>query len=1193
MNTSSFLGRLTSAVIVLALGTSMLHSCSVEKEYELNGDPDEEGIEMILQAGTPGTRTDNSGDSTLWSEGDALSVFHSAAGQSTFWSSWFGYYYGNAFQGTVKKLSSTNDWYAVYPWREENTSPAQVRLTFASTQIQTGNNNKSHFAGETFPMFGKTKNLARSEELSMKMSNVLSAAQVKVTNTTDAPIIVEEVEFTAESYISGVFTVDVTGDSPVITPVSGAKKSVTLAVEEGEEIAAGAEASFYLAIAPYEVPAGGEIDIKVVAVHPSAPQTRIFYYHTITVENGATFESGHIKGVKVSFDEESSQNPDAGSAGEVELEPGEQPEDGTYLLVYENGENSLAFAPLAAQEPNNYAIPVTVVDGVVIPEDGQDLSIYAVTIENTGNKHACDDNAYAYDVKNSEEYYIFYSEDVLRIEPSNEYTNSQGSANFYYHTFVQYEDGIQIRSAQNSSGAYQYLLTYSQSKGFHYSRDESDQGEKLHLYLLGGSVKEKQTLSFTTDKVTYNFDEGGDFPEPTLHGAKTLVTYSSSNESVATVDAHGNVTIHKAGSAIITATAEADGQYYSGTAQYSIISTTSQARTFYLATKLTAGEEYIVVSANNALTNNGGNIGATSVTAVNGEIQVTDPAIIWTAATLGSGFTLSNEGQFIQRATGNSSGSTAAPFIGSAPSTDRYYIWVYDNSNMYLSTVAESNYSAYYIYYSGSAWAQSSSASSSQTVTLYSATKPRTPQTLSFNKQSIVWTIGVDCETDQSYAFPQTVSGAQTLVTYTSSNEDVATISDNNRITVVGIGSTTITATAVANTQYEAGTASYNLRISTPAPEGFTNLGSFNLENDDVKDYLDNGVNDYTDDNYTGNGSVTHVASYAHSVPTHSESSSGGGWGGFGGEQVVYPEDRIDVPNPVQLFWTNASVGEATVSIYSDQDLEDLVWDQSTAVGSTSANVYNLIPGETYYCTVVDTNGDYLLKGVFTTEGRRRMIRLSDRNGKYNRGNNFRDLGGMVTADGTKRIKYGWIFRGTNLDDTDEYEKAVITDFLNIGWDIDLRQSSEGSAAFASGSGVTYVMCDYNATISALTENNTKVKKTVQAFIDAAKAGKASYFHCRIGSDRTGYWGLLIEGLLGVSPRDCSIDYELTSFANGVTSGNRTRTSGLYKDGMDYFKKKSYYNGNLEYTITKYLTDEVGITASDIDTFKGIVLENN
>ena len=80
MKTPNLFGRLQVAILMIALGTSALISCSVEKEYSI-GDPDEDGIEMTISIGQPGTRTDNSGDSTLWTEGDALSVFHSAAGQ--------------------------------------------------------------------------------------------------------------------------------------------------------------------------------------------------------------------------------------------------------------------------------------------------------------------------------------------------------------------------------------------------------------------------------------------------------------------------------------------------------------------------------------------------------------------------------------------------------------------------------------------------------------------------------------------------------------------------------------------------------------------------------------------------------------------------------------------------------------------------------------------------------------------------------------------------------------------------------------------------------------------------------------------------------------------------------------------------------------------------------------------------------
>lgn len=1019
-------------LLVLTLGMILPVSCSREVFPDT---VDEELVEMIITVGS-NTRTVNDGNGTTWAEDDDLTVIHSATSASTpaFWPSQFFYNGGNAFHGTVSRLSATNNWYAVYPYAESNASANDIVFTLPSTQTQQGNASKSHLAGRNFPLFGKAEGVERSTELNLPMKNLLAVAKFNVTNNSGAAITIKEIEYTASSPIAGTFSVDLTGETPVFN--SGSVKTVKLNISEGTTIAAGDKTEFYMAIAPYEAAAGTVRQVKVVATDGTP------CYHTYNT--AVTFKSGVIKNVDFAFDK-NHQTPEIdepGTAGEVELEPGEQPEDGVYLLVYENGENSLAFAPMADQQANNYAIPVTVENGVVIPQEGQDLSIYAVRIENTGNKHACDDNAYAYNVINSQDYYIFYSEDVLRIEESNLYTNSQGSANYYYHTFVQAEDGIQIRSAQNSSGAYQYLLTYSDAKGFHYSRESSDQGKKLHLYLLGGSVKEKQNPYFDPATVTFNLDEDEEFQAPTLKDLFTSVTsWTSSDPVVATVDENGIVTICEVGSTIITANVSSSDVYSGATPSYTI------------------------------------------------------------------------------------------------------------------------------------------------TVTM----NPREPQVLSFDEESIIWTIGENgFELNGSNDFPQTVKNAKTSpVVYESSKTSVAQIIDNNKIKIIGTGQATITAKAPRDKDYEAGEASYTLIIREQLPDDFVDFGTINLENDDVKSFLDNGVNDYTNDNYTGTSPVTHVATYAYSVPTY---SSGGGYG----ESLVKSEDRIDVPDPVHLYWTNASVGEATVSIYSQQTLadDDLVWSQSTTVGSTSADVYNLVPGETYYCSVVDTNGDYLLKGKFTTIGRRRMIRLSDRDGKYDRGNNFRDLGGMVTADGKKRIKYGWIYRGTNVNGTNDDEKAVMTDYLNIGWDIDLRGSSEGSAAFASGSGVNYVMCNYQATINDLTRDNSKVKKTVQAFIDAAKAGKASFFHCRIGSDRTGYWGLVIEGLLGVSPRDCSIDYELTSFANGVTSGNRTRTSGLYKDGMDFFKKKSYYNGDLEYTITYYLTQEIGITAEDITIFKGLVLES-
>ena len=1207
MKTTRLFRMAPLALVMLLLAGPLFLSCS--NEFDPWGTEDDSEL-MTISVNQGGTRTTNDGNSTLWAEGDALSVIHSKVGDDTFWSSRFGYSGGNSFQGSVSRLSSSNDWYAVYPYMEENNAANEIHLDFPTRQVQVGNDNKSHFSGEQFPMFGKKTGVSRSDELSLSMKNVLSAAGFKVKNTEDYPIVVKEIELTSSSYIAGGFKMDLTSEEPVFTAESGSK-TVRLVVTDGEAIASNEFAQFYMAIAPFDIPAGGSFEIKVVAENASNPGTNVVYYHTYELTDGASFVSGIIKTVNVNFDDDSSQDPDPGTAGEVELEVGEQPEDGVYLLVYKHGETSMAFAAFDEYKSQKYAIPVTVVDNQVLPQEGIDLSRFAITIENAGIEHPNDAGHDAYNVKNSEGKFIFHAsggsgDAYLRIQDTNVLMNSSTNTEVaYYHTFVQTADGVQILSSGSQSGFNQYLLAYTSANGFYY--EQNNTGQKLHLYLLGGSAKEKQELAFSAERVEYDFDASGPgilANAPTLTGAMTSVTYSSSDESVASVDADGNVTIHKAGTATITATAEADDFYYSATAQYLIVATTSAGTTFYRVTEFTAGEQYLIVSAGKALANNNGTIGATDVSASGDEVIVSDAAsVMWTATASGSGFTLANNGKYVQRG----SGSSGKPSVGNAPSSTNYYIWTYDGTTSKMSTVSGT---VYYLYYSNG-WAQTSSTSAG-TVTIYSTTKPLTKQTLSFAQSSIAWVIGEGYELNGSYAFPQTVTGNVTPVTYTSSNTSVATIS-GNRITIIATGSTTIKARTEGNDEYAPAEASYTLRINQKAPDGFVSLGTINLENSSVKNYLDNGTNDYTDDNYS---STSHIADYA---PANS------GWGGWGGGSTS--STRVDVPNPVSLDWGTASSGTATITVYNDQALTDEFWTWTATKGSTSYDIYNLIPGRTYYCTVVDdANSNYLYKATFNTEGRRRMLKVSDTVSQDN-ANNCRDLGGMVTKDGTKRIKYGMIYRGTNLTATTTAEKKLLAEFMNIGLDNDLRDNGNINSASGSSSNrnnpflnsdypvvmypnpvnsyadIVYCGPGYGTSIGGTTgsslTNPDRVYETMMAFIDCAKRGKASYFHCYIGSDRTGYWGLVIEGLLGVSAKDCSIDFELTSFANSVTMGNRQRTSGTYADGMNYFKGKSYYSTfandpdhQLQKTITKYLIDEVGISEADIETFKSLLLED-
>ena len=455
---------------------------------------------------------------------------------------------------------------------------------------------------------------------------------------------------------------------------------------------------------------------------------------------------------------------------------------------------------------------------------------------------------------------------------------------------------------------------------------------------------------------------------------------------------------------------------------------------------------------------------------------------------------------------------------------------------------------------------------------------------MSFANSTVRWTVGDggDHALNQSYDV-QAVSGAATTVTYTSSDTDVATI-NGTRVTLKGTGATTITATAKEENGYKSATARYTLRVTTPAPAGFVNLGAFNLESDDVKDYLDDAETSYTDDNYKTTSVVSKYTKDARSR-------------------------RMDLPNPVTIDWGTASSGTTTITIFTDQDLTKEVWVQNTTNGKTSAAVYNLIPEKTYYCTVEDNTG-YLLKGVFTTEGRRRMMLVSTTQSQNN-ANNCRDLGGLKTTDG-RRIKYGMIYRGTNLDGTknksiDNYvapndtEQGLLMNFMNVGYDIDLRAGGKSALPETQ---VQYVYGNMDASLSDVT-NVAKSRTVLKGFYDAAAAGKAAYFHCAIGSDRTGFWGLLIEGLLGVSVKDCSIDFELTGFAGGVTSGDRPRNSTgyLFYQGMENsssstgFKGLRNYEGNtFQEKCANYVkslaNEQYPFTDEWIETFRNNVLED-
>jgi len=364
----------------------------------------------------------------------------------------------------------------------------------------------------------------------------------------------------------------------------------------------------------------------------------------------------------------------------------------------------------------------------------------------------------------------------------------------------------------------------------------------------------------------------------------------------------------------------------------------------------------------------------------------------------------------------------------------------------------------------------------------------------------------------------------------------------------------------------------------------------YSLENDIVTQYLnDVDRSPYSPDNY----SVTHMQKAYYS----------------GNKSTT---NRLDWPRPVPVRWTNPSSGNGAkvVYVYNDAAMTDLELSVNVSDASaTRADVYNLIPGRVYYY-VVKNGAAELSHGSFETTGRRRMLKVGDSRYGMGYANNCRDFGGQKTTSG-RTIKYGKIFRGSNMDLTSDEQKECLLNYMKVGLDVDLRtnNTSDGAGAGtnhlydALGLGEMHTTQEYDSweeltTVASMNATLTKI-------LDAVAAGKVPYIHCKVGADRTGYVCMILEALLGVPQGACDVDYELTSLSGAVDNGvPRLRNGGTnyyylsiknYKGeitsvrGVDFINT---FSGNtFQEKAIDYVVNTLGIPQEKISAFQNNMLE--
>ena len=275
-----------------------LTNCSEEIAQPTPDFNEQAGVASFeIYAPTLQTKTANDGMSTVWVANDQINVFHAEAGAASYVSDGnFAIYEENLadglFQGALKQplTASAYDWYFFYPYTIGMKTPAgDAVVTLAGkTQTQKGNSNMAHIAGENYPMCAVVENVAAGETPTGMMKHMTALVAINVINNTGAAMTVTSAGLKAAEELVGAFKVDFTGNEVVYTPVEGSSNKAELQVLEGESIASGASAKFYLAVKPFTAEAESRLTVYVNGSQKS-----------IALTEATEFKAGKVKTINV------------------------------------------------------------------------------------------------------------------------------------------------------------------------------------------------------------------------------------------------------------------------------------------------------------------------------------------------------------------------------------------------------------------------------------------------------------------------------------------------------------------------------------------------------------------------------------------------------------------------------------------------------------------------------------------------------------------------------------------------------------------------------------------------------------------------------------------------------------------------------------------------------------------------------
>ena len=465
--------------------------------------------------------------------------------------------------------------------------------------------------------------------------------------------------------------------------------------------------------------------------------------------------------------------------------------DGKYVIAYENMamENKANGSRIAAT-----AINVT--DNAIISPDAS--IIWEITTTANGMS-----------INNNGTY-------VVGVNSNNASLSSNFEEKTCEWNFSVEKDNFRATNVQYSNRFLQYN---SSSKWFACYQSNSNQKD-LTLYKLEETGKSNPELTFSgiTGDITKMLADGSYSSKATTKSDATIV-YSSSNQEVATIDQQGTVPLLAGGTTVIKAEVAETATFNASFIEYTLKVTDPAAlKTFVKVTNdaVTEGKYIIVYQANDdansvmALntTNAGKFFGNTEIDLTENKIVTDDKTVMWDI-TLESDdhYSISNGNIFV----GYKGNNNEAYIYNDYTIGECGWNFIYDENNKvfkiqnagvntrYLQFNANNNQYRFACY-----------TGSQKHLTLYKQEDSRTAVEVTFNEidgnQTLFFTKG--------FTYNSAATATPTRpITYSSSNQEVATISTEGVVTLVGAGTTVIKASTAADNTYQEGAAQYTLTV--------------------------------------------------------------------------------------------------------------------------------------------------------------------------------------------------------------------------------------------------------------------------------------------------------------------------------------------------------------------------------------------